>query len=444
MPFDPNSLAPLIGALNPNSSGFMRGWARGQQELAARKQQQQQEQQRQQQGLVQQEQLGFQRDANTRANQDQDLQRQQQQLQAVNSLRQLLGDESIDDPAVFDERMAFAQNMAPQMGVEPGFLQTLKPPPDTFAKRKLKKLLDQHEKRAMGEREQFEQAGVWRVGDQTYTPAQAREALGTGGTNVKTGQPFSFAKPEEPNEPKLETRGLDVQAADALRRGDTAEYQRLRKVADEMSASRQNPPINVTVGGTGLTGQQITAASGLRDDLRAESKDFSAARDGYERMLSAATDPSPAGDVALLYGFMKLLDPNSVVRETEFATAAKTGSLPTQIQAAAERVISGQRLTRGQRADFMNRAKGLFGRAQNRHDARRNSYRQIAKETGIPDRLVVQDEPPVDESVLAPPAASGGGSGKVRVGAVVRDKSGQRSRVKGFTPDGKAILEPVQ
>ena len=50
----------------------------------------------------------------------------------------------------------------------------------------------------------------------------------------------------------------------------------------------------------------------LRDDFRSESKEFVKVRDAYGRILS--TDASAAGDLALIFNYMKILDPGSVVR----------------------------------------------------------------------------------------------------------------------------------
>ena len=56
---------------------------------------------------------------------------------------------------------------------------------------------------------------------------------------------------------------------------------------------------------------------------------------------------------------MKILDPGSVVREGEFATAQNTGSVPESVSALYNRVLNGQRLTDTQRADFLNQAQNL-------------------------------------------------------------------------------------
>tara|TARA_R110000851_G_scaffold93230_4_gene203164 strand:- start:4977 stop:6533 length:1557 start_codon:yes stop_codon:yes gene_type:complete len=56
-----------------------------------------------------------------------------------------------------------------------------------------------------------------------------------------------------------------------------------------------------------------------------------------------------AGDVASVIGFMKSLDPNSVVRESEFAIAQSIGSALDTFKATFESYNTGQRLTPSQR-----------------------------------------------------------------------------------------------
>lgn len=208
---------------------------------------------------------------------------------------------------------------------------------------------------------------------------------------------------------------LDRQHAMAVAAGNEPLAKLIEQAMGRQDATKRDPPrqpIQITVGGSGLTKAQIDSAAGLRDDYRTESKDFTAARDGFERVLASAQDPSPAGDMALLYGYMKLLDPNSVVRETEFATAAKTGSLPQQIQASALRLVNGERLTAQQRADFVSRARSLFGRTQARQNSRKKRYEGLATQFGVPTALVLADDDAAyEETPAPPPAAPVGGAG---------------------------------
>lgn len=257
----------------------------------------------------------------------------------------------------------------------------------------------------------YDAGGSLRIPDVGDVPFDRWSKYATVAVDPKTGKRIPKAKkgiaPED-----LSKSSIAVQAADALRRGDMEEYNRLLRVQKEVGLADlapQRQPIQIQVGGSGLNKDQVTTAAGLRDDYRTESKDFFAARDGYERVLSSAQDPSAAGDLALLYGYMKLLDPNSVVREAEFATAAKSGSLPQQIQAAALRVVNGQRLTPEQRRDFLSRAKTLFGRSQSRQQSRQKRYSDMAARFGLPaDLVIADDDAKVDESVLGAqePAAS--------------------------------------
>jgi len=56
---------------------------------------------------------------------------------------------------------------------------------------------------------------------------------------------------------------------------------------------------------------------------------------------------------------MKILDPASVVRETEFANAQNAAGVPDQIRNMYNRALRGERLGEAQRDDFVNSAKKL-------------------------------------------------------------------------------------
>lgn len=81
--------------------------------------------------------------------------------------------------------------------------------------------------------------------------------------------------------------------------------------------------------------------------------------DAYRRVMAAGQNPSAAGDIALLTGFMKLVDPGSTVREGEFATAQNSGGVPDRVRALYNRLLNGERLTEPMRKDFMGQAGHL-------------------------------------------------------------------------------------
>jgi hypothetical protein len=61
---------------------------------------------------------------------------------------------------------------------------------------------------------------------------------------------------------------------------------------------------------------------------------------------------------------MKMLDPGSVVRETEFATARDTAGLYTRLENSLKKAESGQFLQPKQREEFVNLAKQYLDSAQ--------------------------------------------------------------------------------
>ena len=138
---------------------------------------------------------------------------------------------------------------------------------------------------------------------------------------------------------------------------------------------------------TGLSDEQRKGLETFRKEYVGlqSTKDFEKQAGAYTRVVDSARDPSAAGDLALIFNFMKVLDPGSVVREGEFATAAgaraeltraeKSGTvIPAIVAQALQKIESGLRLLPEQRNDFLNRAGMLYSGAAKRHEAVRSYY----------------------------------------------------------------------
>ncbi len=80
---------------------------------------------------------------------------------------------------------------------------------------------------------------------------------------------------------------------------------------------------------------------------------------------------------------MKMLDPGSVVREGEFATASNSAGIPTAVQNIYNRALSGQRLTDGQRKTFAGQAEKLANAAAVREQEVRSGLSAVAKNYGL-------------------------------------------------------------
>jgi hypothetical protein len=129
--------------------------------------------------------------------------------------------------------------------------------------------------------------------------------------------------------------------------------------------------------------------SGLRDDYQKESKNFQTVHEAYQRLLQSAKNPSGAGDISLIFGYMRMLDPSSTVREGEFATAQNAGTVPqTILSMYNQMLVNGQRLDPAVRQDFVTRAGMLYSPELQTQQQRDAFYAKNAQEFGIDPGLV--------------------------------------------------------
>lgn len=126
----------------------------------------------------------------------------------------------------------------------------------------------------------------------------------------------------------------------------------------------------------------------LREEFSKQSKSYIDVKDAYNRILAAANKIDPAGDLALIYGFMKLNDPGSVVREGEFATAQNSAGVPDIIRNQYNRVVRGERLAPDQRKQFIGRAGELYNAQAGSQRNLVKFYNNIAKQQGLTDNEI--------------------------------------------------------
>ena len=138
--------------------------------------------------------------------------------------------------------------------------------------------------------------------------------------------------------------------------------------------------------------QKIKLEGELRDDYRKDSSNFVEISRQAKIIESSLNDDSAAGTLASATAFMKMLDPGSVVRESELAMAMKTNGALDRMGNYMNVIQSGQVLTAQQKADFAKLIKA-YSNASN--EAQRNlnkKYSQISSEYGLdPKRVAVYD-----------------------------------------------------
>lgn len=162
-----------------------------------------------------------------------------------------------------------------------------------------------------------------------------------------------------------------------------------------------------------LTNEQIDNEAKVRGEYTGQLKDFTTVRDAFGRVAAAAEDPSAAGDLALIFNYMKMLDPASVVREQEFANAQNAAGVPERVRAYFNSVQSGQRLTDATRADFLDRAARLYSTQLESANRTREVYKGLAGNYGFDSERVAPDlSLGVTADILrpkAPPSFTGSG-----------------------------------
>ena len=134
-------------------------------------------------------------------------------------------------------------------------------------------------------------------------------------------------------------------------------------------------------------------SSKLRGELSKASDEFNKINSAFGRIEASIVDPSPAGDLALIFNFMKMLDPGSTVREGEFATAEQATGVPTRITNQYNKLITGEKLAPKQRDDFVNQAKNLFKRSKSDNKKDIERIVSIGKQFGVSRENILGVQP---------------------------------------------------
>lgn len=140
-----------------------------------------------------------------------------------------------------------------------------------------------------------------------------------------------------------------------------------------------------------LQGKIFGNEKDLRNEFQAQVKPYVELGQAYQKIETAAKNPSAAGDIALVYGFMKVLDPSSVVREGEFATAQNAGGIPDTVRNLYNKALDGQRLGEKIRSDFLQQARNLVESQRVMSNDLMTRYTDVAKNYKLDPNQVVFD-----------------------------------------------------
>jgi len=129
----------------------------------------------------------------------------------------------------------------------------------------------------------------------------------------------------------------------------------------------------------------------LRQQFLNQNKDYFQVADSYKRISAAGRNPSAAGDLALIFNFMKMLDPGSTVREGEFANAQNSGGVDDKVRGTYNQIMNGKRLSPKQRADFLSQSTKLYSAQREGYNSISKQYTEIAGRQGLNAQNIIID-----------------------------------------------------
>ena len=168
-------------------------------------------------------------------------------------------------------------------------------------------------------------------------------------------------------------------------------------------------------GGTNVsvnTGEKgFTNEFKIKDAFSAEPiyKEYQGMKSAFSQIQESLKKANPIGDVAAATKIMKLLDPGSVVRESELGIAmAATGKID-RLTNYVDMWKKGTLLTPTQRNEFNALATELFSASSKAYNDKRNEYAGFGAKYGIDANQALGAVVPVPQ-VMAPTAPAAGGA----------------------------------
>lgn len=212
----------------------------------------------------------------------------------------------------------------------------------------------------------------------------------------KPGQQFtSIPEPPKPPDLSLEESDLEAYAKDIgktsaaeLTWGERQKFRAQRAAAgrDPKGPREITPTMEANIVNRLTT--QWTAANKTSKDLN-----------NQVRLMDAGLEAARRGDLsqgaqAVLVTFQKVLDPTSVVRESEFARSAAGQSLFTRIEGAFEKLTKGGAgVPLEELEKFANLAREAVKAQQADMPAARSRIARVADRYGIPQELIFEEMP---------------------------------------------------
>lgn len=189
---------------------------------------------------------------------------------------------------------------------------------------------------------------------------------------------------------------LGMSAEDAERLADRDEDRAQRRADRQMWRD--------TVLSQGAKAAEAKKEVALGDDTRDLRKEISGRKEIAKYRMAAAElaslkelakDGSGASDMAIVFSFMRSLDPESAVREAEYANAAATGTPTERMMGLVSKYWTGGPLSGGQKQAFVRAAESAQSGHKAAYESAVKTYKHVAKKRGYDQaELGIEDSAP--------------------------------------------------
>ena len=161
-----------------------------------------------------------------------------------------------------------------------------------------------------------------------------------------------------------------------------------------------------------LSPDQLSGLNTLRDDATQATKELSMIRDAWNSINTFYQNPGSVSDRALVIAFAKVLDPTSVVRESESAAIANSGSLSAGLRSTLLNTLQGGgNLPDDIRNEILNLSREMYGQKLPSVQQQIQLLQDTAARAGLPPELVFSGDLtapaqlPAPTSTVRPPSS---------------------------------------
>jgi hypothetical protein len=183
-----------------------------------------------------------------------------------------------------------------------------------------------------------------------------------------------------------------------------------------------NVPVNMTEGQKGFENEMSLAKAFKAEPIY---KDYSDMKSAFGQVVSSLSQGTPIGDVAGATKVMKLLDPGSVVRESELGIAMAASGRMDRLNNYFSNMMTGQKLTPTQREDFKALSNELYAAAGDAYNKKRQEFQGFGQAYGFKNLDAALGAPASIPSIMRGGVGGGGGAARPSLGNIFGTPGGR-------------------